>query len=197
MESEKKDFFEWLERLENASVQKGHEIYMEALERAGAGLQDCLMSMPTDQPWEVSREMFKTCFSDLTSLGHVAVQFENMTQHPEESLCLYIQHYSKMHYAATNKTQKKKKKPQILLNLIDSWQVLVILPYWMKFSNLNIFPGICKNASRGLWHQGKAINFQNAGGSCLSHTAVKPDSHLAQIFVAKFLCIIKLIIIIG
>ena len=35
------------------------------------------------------------------------------------------------------------------------------------------------------------------GGSCLSHTAVKLDSCLAQIFVAKFLCIIKLIIIIG
>ena len=35
------------------------------------------------------------------------------------------------------------------------------------------------------------------GGSRLSHTAVEPDSHLAWIFVAKFLCIIKLIIIIG
>ena len=35
------------------------------------------------------------------------------------------------------------------------------------------------------------------GGSCLSRTAVKLDSHLAQIFVAKFLRIIKLIIIIG
>ena len=37
----------------------------------------------------------------------------------------------------------------------------------------------------------------STGGSHLSHTAVKPDSHLAQIFVVKFLCIIKLIIIIG
>ena len=37
----------------------------------------------------------------------------------------------------------------------------------------------------------------HTGGSCLSHTAGKPDSHLTQIFVAKFLCIIKLIIIIG
>ena len=37
----------------------------------------------------------------------------------------------------------------------------------------------------------------DAGGSHLSHTAVKPDSRLAQIFVAKFLCIIKLIIITG
>ena len=35
------------------------------------------------------------------------------------------------------------------------------------------------------------------GGSCLSHTAVKLDSRLARIFVAKFLCIIKLIIITG
>ena len=35
------------------------------------------------------------------------------------------------------------------------------------------------------------------GGSRLSHTAVKLDSCLAQIFVAKFLCIIKLVIIIG
>ena len=33
----------------------------------------------------------------------------------------------------------------------------------------------------------------NTGGSCLSRTAVKPDSRLARIFVAKFLCIIKLI----
>ena len=35
------------------------------------------------------------------------------------------------------------------------------------------------------------------GGSRLSRTAVKPDSRIARIFVAKFLCIIKLIIIIG
>ena len=35
------------------------------------------------------------------------------------------------------------------------------------------------------------------GGSRLSHTAVKPDSCLAWIFVAKSLCIIKPIIIIG
>ena len=35
------------------------------------------------------------------------------------------------------------------------------------------------------------------GGSHLSRTAVKPDSRLARIFVAKFLCVIKLIIIIG
>ena len=37
----------------------------------------------------------------------------------------------------------------------------------------------------------------STGGSHLSRTVVKPDSRLARIFVAKFLCIIKLIIIIG
>ena len=35
------------------------------------------------------------------------------------------------------------------------------------------------------------------GGSHLSRTVVKLDSRLARIFVDKFLCIIKLIIIIG
>ena len=35
----------------------------------------------------------------------------------------------------------------------------------------------------------------DTGGSRLSRTAVKPDSRLARIFVAKFLCIIKLIVI--
>ena len=54
------------------------------------------------------------------------------------------------------------------------------------------------------WGRGLLMLFEpfcivevNTGGSHLSHTAVKPDSHLAQIFFAKFLCIIKLIIIIG
>ena len=37
----------------------------------------------------------------------------------------------------------------------------------------------------------------DTGGSRLSRTAVKPDSRLARIFVTKFLCIIKLIIITG
>ena len=40
-------------------------------------------------------------------------------------------------------------------------------------------------------------NDKHTGGSHLSRTAVKPNSCLAQISVAKFLCLIKLIIIIG
>ena len=45
--------------------------------------------------------------------------------------------------------------------------------------------------------QGPQCFQTSTGGSHLSHTVVKPDSRLARIFVAKFLCIIKLITIIG
>ena len=41
------------------------------------------------------------------------------------------------------------------------------------------------------------ISNSTTGGSRLSRTVVKPDSRLARIFVAKFLCIIELIIIVG
>ena len=49
---------------------------------------------------------------------------------------------------------------------------------------------------KGFIPNGDTVN-DNAGtgGSRLSRTAVKPDSRFARIFVAKFLCIIKLIII--
>ena len=56
--------------------------------------------------------------------------------------------------------------------------------------------------THGDWHDFtlsilECTEVMKIGGSRLSRTAVKPDFHLAQIFVAKFLFIIKLIIIIG
>ena len=48
-----------------------------------------------------------------------------------------------------------------------------------------------------VWAADHLWAIKSTGGSCISHIVVKPDSHLARIFVAKFLCIIKLIIIIG
>ena len=69
-----------------------------------SGFSDCLMGMFSDQPWAASVEDVKWCFSDLTSLGCTTAKFENMIQCPDESVCLYIHRYSKIHYAATNKT---------------------------------------------------------------------------------------------
>ena len=56
---------------------------------------------------------------------------------------------------------------------------------------------ICKKEELGSGDTSNRKHETGTGGSRLSCTAFKPDSHLAQIFVAKFLCIIKLIIIIG
>ena len=70
------------------------------------------MGIPAEQPLAASREELKRCFSDVTSLGHAAAQLDNMTQGPNESLQLYIHHYSKMHDAA-NKTAKNTDPPDL------------------------------------------------------------------------------------
>ena len=73
---------------------------------------------------------------------------------------------------------------------------------------MNIYKSTSKTSSRSQWKTTSPgidilklvpglLSWQHTGGSCLSHTVVKPDSCLAWIFVAKFLCIIKLILIIG
>ena len=55
------------------------------------------MALPNACSWKAIREELKSCFSDQTSLGHVAAQLENMTQKPNEPLGLYIFRYSKIH----------------------------------------------------------------------------------------------------
>ena len=56
---------------------------------------------------------------------------------------------------------------------------------------------ITDNASYYNTSYGDLVSDFSTGGSSLGHTAVKPNSHLAHIFFAKFPCIIMLIIIIG
>ena len=46
-------------------------------------------------------------------LDHAAAQLENMTPQQDESLHLYINKCSKMHYAATNKTTRKYRSSYI------------------------------------------------------------------------------------
>ena len=54
-------------------------------------------------PWRAIRQELKRCFSDQTSLRHVAAQLENMTQKPNEPLRLYIYRYSKIHKSVTKR----------------------------------------------------------------------------------------------
>ena len=61
------------------------------------------MALPHDRSWRPIREELKRCFSDQTSLGHVAAQLENMTQKSNEPLRLYIYRYSKIHKSITKR----------------------------------------------------------------------------------------------
>ena len=61
------------------------------------------MALPNARSWRAIREELKRCFSDQTSLGHVAAQLENMTQKPNEPLRLYIFRYSKIHKSITKR----------------------------------------------------------------------------------------------
>ena len=76
-------------------------IKTEALRRLAGRVQNVIMALPNAHSWKAIREELKRCFSDQTSLGHTAAQFENMTQKPNEPLRLYIFRYSKIHKLVT------------------------------------------------------------------------------------------------
>ena len=61
------------------------------------------MVFPHARSWRAIREELKRCFSDQTSLGHVAAQLKNMMQKPNEPLRLYIYRYSKIHKPVTKR----------------------------------------------------------------------------------------------
>ena len=71
------------------------------LDRSTGPVQNVIMALPNARSWRAIREELQRCFSDQTSLGHVAAQLENMTQKPNEPLRLYIFRYSKIHKSMT------------------------------------------------------------------------------------------------
>ena len=101
--SDREGFFPWLECLEAACFYSGRNIKTEALGRSTGPIQNVIMALPNARSWRPIREELKRCFSDQTSLGHVAAQLENMTQKPNEPLRLYIFRYSKIHKSVTKR----------------------------------------------------------------------------------------------
>ena len=99
--SDREDFFPWLESLEAACFYSGRNIKTEALGRSTGPVQNVIMPHPNARSWRAIREELKRCFSDQTSLGHVAAQLDNMTQKPNETLRLYIFRYLKIHKFVT------------------------------------------------------------------------------------------------
>ena len=78
--SDREGFFPWLECLEAACFYSGRNIKTEALGRSAGPIQNIILALPNARSWRPIREELKRCFSDQTSLGHAAVQLENMTQ---------------------------------------------------------------------------------------------------------------------
>ena len=101
--SDRESFFPWLEHLEAACFYSGRNVKTEALGRSAGPVQNVIMALPHARSWRAIREELKRCFSDQTSLGHVAAQLENMTQKPNEPLRLYIYRYSKIHKSVTKR----------------------------------------------------------------------------------------------
>ena len=81
----------------------GRNIKTEALGRSTEPVQNVIMAPPNARSWRHIREELKRCFSDQTSLGHVATQLENMTQKPNDPLRLDIFRYSKLHKSMTKR----------------------------------------------------------------------------------------------
>ena len=80
--SDREGFFPWLECLEAACFYSRRNVKTEALGRSAGPVQNVIMTLPHARSWRAIREQLKRCFSDQTSLGHVAAQLENMTQKP-------------------------------------------------------------------------------------------------------------------
>ena len=104
MESIKKDFFEWVERLEAIFLQSGRDIHTEALGKAGGNIRTCLMGLPVNLLWSSVQQELKRCFSNLSTAAHAAVSLITIMQKPSESLHIYVSRYSRLHYAAADRT---------------------------------------------------------------------------------------------
>ena len=102
-ESNREGFFLWLECLETACFYSGRNIKTQALGRSAGPVPNVIMALPSARSWRAFREELKRCFSDQTSLGHVAAQLENMAQKPNEPLRLYTFRYSKIHKSITKR----------------------------------------------------------------------------------------------
>ena len=74
--SDREGFFPWLEHLEAACFYSGRNMKTEALGRSAGPVQNVIMVLPHARSWRAIREELKRCFSDQTSLKHVAAQLE-------------------------------------------------------------------------------------------------------------------------
>ena len=102
-------FFEWVERLEAACLQRRRDICTEVLGNAWGNIRPCLMGLPVNLLWSLVWQEVKQMLS-LTCLWLLRqpVSLNTAMQKPNESLHIYVSRYSRLHYGATDKTAVRK-----------------------------------------------------------------------------------------
>ena len=103
------------------------------------------MALPNARSWRPIREKLKRCFSDQTSLGHVAAQLEDMTQKPDEPLRLYIFRYSKIHKSVTKMDARYDTDPSRWFRFLTSITNITIAD---KITQSEFLPQTCNNVLR-------------------------------------------------
>ena len=101
----------WLERIEAACLYAKRDHWQEALGHSGGKVLDSILSVPSSQPWKILKETLTRDYSEFKSPAHSCTYLENMTQGEDESLRLYVYHYTRAHRMVTGLAPKENMDP--------------------------------------------------------------------------------------
>ena len=67
-------------------LSNSRNIQTEALSLARGQVAECLLALPPDQSWSVSRAELERIFSNVNSVAHAATKLANIEQEPGEHM---------------------------------------------------------------------------------------------------------------
>ena len=80
------DVIAWLERIEAACLYAKRDPRQEGLGHSGGIVLDSILSVPSNQPWKILKEILMQDYSKFKLPVHSCTYLENMTQGEDESL---------------------------------------------------------------------------------------------------------------
>ena len=101
----------WLERIEAACLYAKRGPRQEALGHSGEKVLDSILSVPSNEPWKILKETLMRDYSEFKSPAHSCTYLENMMQGEDESLRLYVYHYTRAHRMVTGLAPKESMDP--------------------------------------------------------------------------------------
>ena len=105
------DVISWLERIEAGCLYAKRDPRQEALGHSGGKVLDCILSVPSHQPWKILKETLLRDYSEFKSPAHACTYLENMTQGDDESLRLSVYRYTRAHRMVTGLAPKENMDP--------------------------------------------------------------------------------------